>query len=442
MTLLPVEISDQPDSDSRLVVDSPLTISFGFVLPFVLVAVTICGVLVIPPRIIRLSQCGSLSTAFVNESLTQLSPWVKSLAVSLSLPNLKGPFVSFKSRIDLTGSKDGLNVLHLDTKLNRALTVVNGSSELQLFATEKVEFDTVTVTLSEIGCENCGDWILNWEVEGPLTSMISAGERLLLAGILIPSLVVNIVTVKREANFEGYLTGLFTRFTILYVDPVYMAQLFLPSPYRRMYHLIFRDLYFAALGFYALRIFAYFSPDDGKFLNFGFPGSIAIVILAGLLVQDFVFTGERVDSLAPLVRASPFDRLTISHCYAVSLLCATVICRAIQVRSQVANVGVLRYRYYTVSVTTFLFILTGLASLETFTDRLPDMLSLLTPAVVTAFALFLEHIHTEGEEFPYGEYPAKPGSLLLTGQEVELGADEDSGQIGSPSKTQDSEHGP
>jgi hypothetical protein len=76
-----------------------------------------------------------------------------------------------------------------------------------------------------------------------------------------------------------------------------------------------------------------------------------------------------------------------------------------------------------------LVILQVLISFETFTDRLEDVRGFLTAAVVTGFALFVEHLHSEGEWFPYGEYPPKGGVAILTEAEVELGADEDSDRI-------------
>jgi hypothetical protein len=61
--LKPVEISNQADRDSRLVVDSQSSsiVTFGFLLPFILVAVTICGTLILPPRIDSFSQSGTFA---------------------------------------------------------------------------------------------------------------------------------------------------------------------------------------------------------------------------------------------------------------------------------------------------------------------------------------------------------------------------------------------
>jgi hypothetical protein len=439
-TLEPVEISNRPDSDSRLVVDSQFHsfVTFGFLLPFALVAVSICGALVLPPRVVRLSQSGDFSAAPVTESLTQLSPWVGTLLISLQLPNATRPSVIFKSTLSLAATRQAANVLNFELPIKRFLAFANGSYELPLFATDSLNFDTIKVTLSEIKCPGCGRWILNWDLEAPLSSMVTAVARLLCATLLIPHLVGDLIRFTRETSFERKLTSIFVFFTLLEIDPFYVAQLFIPSPYCQICHLVLRDLYFGGLGFYAIRLFAYFTPNEGELLNSGFPGAIAIVILVGLLIQDFVFANPRICRLLPKERVPAFGRLTASHCYVVSLLCAIVVWRAVQVGRQVPDSSLLRYRYYTISCITFLLVLIGWIGLEAFTDKIENATVFLTNAVAAAFALFAEYIHSESGEFAYGEHPAEGEAGLTTEEEVQLGADEDLDQISAQAKTSES----
>jgi hypothetical protein len=310
---------------------------------------------------------------------------------------------------------------------------------LWLFGTDDVNYDTVNVTLSGVKCAGCSGWTLNWDLEGPLSSMIIGIARLLCATLLIPCLVRDIFQFTKDTSFERKLTSVFLIVTLLYIDPFFVLQLFFPSRYRQIYHLVFRDIYFAGLGFYVIRLFAYFTPDEGEVLNSGFPGVLAFIILIGLLVQDFTFAKPHIDQLLPQGPVPAFDRLTVSHCYVVSLLCVVVIWRAVQIGGLVPDASLMRYRYYTIACLVFLFVLIGLLGFEAFTDRFEDGRTFVTTAVVTAFALFVDNIHSEGEEFPYGEYPPKGGVVLMTEEEVELGADEDLEQISPPPKTAESE---
>jgi hypothetical protein len=316
---------------------------------------------------------------------------------------------------------------------------VYGSSELRLFGTDNINFDTLNVSLSGVKCQGCDKWTLNYDLEGPLSSMIIGIARLLCSTLLIPCLIRDIFQFAKGTVFERKLTCGFLIATLLYIDPFFVAQLFFPSPYRQISHLVFRDLYFAGLGFYILRLFAYFTPDEGNVLNSGFPGTVALIILIGLLVQDFTFAKPRLDQLLPQEPLPVFDRLTVSHCYVVSFLCVVVIWRAVQVGGLVPDPSLMRYRYYTISCVVFLFVLIGLIGFEAFTDKLENCRTFVTTAVIAAFALFVDFIHSEGEEFPYGEYPPKGGVVLMTEEEVELGADEDLEQIGPTLKPTESE---
>jgi hypothetical protein len=327
-----------------------------------------------------------------------------------------------------------MDTFNSELLIDRHLPVVNQSSELVLFATDSLSFDTVNVTLFWINSQGCGAWMLNWDITRPLSAMIGAITRILCSTLLIPYLVGDMRQFGQAGHFEKTMTAFFTIITILYVDPFYVFQLFWPSEHGQLCHLMFRDVYFAAVGFYTIRLFGYFTPDDGECLNSGFPASVAVVILAGLLVQDLAFRTPHIDLVLPDGRVSPFDRLTVSHCYGLALLCVIVVWRAIQVGPVVPDASLRRHRYYTIGSITFLLAMVTLVGLEVFTDRLEDIRGFVITAVVTAFALFVEYIHSEEEEFPYGEYDGQGLNPLITEEEIALGADEDSGQIEVTSK--------
>jgi hypothetical protein len=426
-----VEISNQAELESRLVVDtdSGPVVTFGFVLPFLLIAVTICGSFVLPPRCVRFSQSGALTSAPISESLTQISPWVGWVAVSLHFPNLTAASFQVAGVVNVSASRRGARVFALSAPLRRAARALDGGAGLLLFATDVLTFDTLSVTVAQLSCGPCQGWLLSWDLEAPLSSMVAAITRILFVTLLIPYLVVDVVQFTADTSFERRLSAIFTVFTVAYIDPFFIDQLFVPSLQRQISHLVLRDLYFAALAFYTIVLFAFFTPHERLALNLGFPAALALVVLVGLLVQDLAFAKPHVALLLPSAPLGQFDRLTVSHCFTVALLCVVLIVRAIQVGAAVTDLTLLRYRYYTIAVVTFLVAFLALICFEVFTDRLEDVRGFLTTAVVTGFALFVEFLHSEAEWFPYGEYPPKGGVAFLTEAEVELGADEDSDRI-------------
>jgi L-asparagine transporter-like permease len=136
------------------------------------------------------------------------------------------------------------------------------------------------------------------------------------------------------------------------------------------------------------------------------------------------FAKPRGEQLLPLTPPSAFDRFTVSHCFAVGLLWLITALRAIQVRSEVGELMVLRYRYYTITIVTFLMALCALMCFEALTD---GSQAFLMNALITGFALLMEHLHSEAELNPYEEYPQQ-GEQLLGDAEAELGAEQKSGE--------------
>jgi hypothetical protein len=265
---------------------------------------------------------------------------------------------------------------------------------------------------------------VHWDVGNPLFVVVTAAGRALLSFIFLGEVIVAIVHFTRDNSIEKNMTTIFTILSIGYLDPFYIAQLFSPSKFRQSFHLIARDLYFAGLAFYSISLFAYFTPHEGRLLNLGFPGCLSLTVLIFLILQDFYLTHPQTDQILPPFPPRPFDRLTISHFYAVTALAVILIVRAIEVRSSVTDTSLSRYRFYTITSLVFYFGMVGFVAAEAISDCLPAVRGFGIMACVTSFALFTEYLHSESDEHPYGAYAPNEPIIVMT-TESDLGIEED-----------------
>jgi hypothetical protein len=114
-----------------------------------------------------------------------------------------------------------------------------------------------------------------------------------------------------------------------------------------------------------------------------------------------------------------------------------LIARAIQVWPVVDDANKGRYRFYTLTLLAFCTGLIALMAAEMFTDSFDSFCRPVTLALVAAFALFVAHLHSEGDDRPYSPYPPTDAPRC-TESDGTLGAEED--QLSPPESRSPSSH--
>jgi hypothetical protein len=409
--LRPMATSDQPEDESQLRVDSKLELtSLPLLVPILLIAGGAVGAFLLPPRSCRLAHDGPFASRAA-ASLSQLSGW--SDFVSISLANS----TAVSGSLNVTALRHGLPVLEMASRVPPT-----GGGAVRLFFHDIVDFDTLDVAMRP---DRPATFSVLFEFGNPARQMALSLARVVFSAVFMPYLVAAVFRVTRpdsEISVEAILTNALSFFTICFVDPFCLVQLFQPTPAGRACHVILRDVYFGYIAFYCVALFAHFTPQESELLNRGFPLALMCITVAALLVQDFYFAEHTRAVLMPGEGLPQLDRMTLSHIYMFAALLIIVVARAVTVRADVWETKVQRFRVYCGTTIVFVGAMAGLVAFEEFTSEVAMM------GVVSAFAFLMEYFHTEVDEAVYDVFDVNDEPLQNV--DGELGADEDTDEIG------------
>jgi hypothetical protein len=235
-SLQSVSISSRADVDSRLLIEGQTgsLFSFGFLLPFILIAIAIAGSFIIPGAPVHFFKSGEFPSATINETLTHISPWMRRLTVSLQVMDLADPAPILRGNLTIAATSAHVPVFRLDSQIDRFLPANLTTHDMVLFVTDDLSFDTLNVTLSRFSCKAGRRWRLQWTTEGRASVVTVYITRFLFAALLIRHLVTSLLRTPRTAPLERWFTSAFTALTLLYLDPFYILQLRFPLPQRQL----------------------------------------------------------------------------------------------------------------------------------------------------------------------------------------------------------------
>jgi hypothetical protein len=409
--LRPMAISDQPENESQLRIDTKIGfVSLPLIVPLFLVAAGIIGTLLLPPYSCRLTQNGPFP-ARASASLSRLSGW--SAFVSVSLTNS----TAISGSLNVSALRQSLPVLEVSSHVPPT-----AGGDVRLFFHDIVDFDTLDVNLRP---DRPATFSLLFEFGNPAQRMAVSLARVVFSAVFVPYLIAAVFRVARrdsEVSLEPILTNALSLFTICFIDPFYVVQLFQPTPAGQTCHIVLRDVYFGYIAFYAVALFAHFTPQESELLNWGFPVALMGITVTALLVQDFYFREETRAVMMPREGLPAFDSLTLSHVYLFAALLMIVVARAATVRTDVWETKVQRFRLYCATTMVFLGAMVGLVAFEKFASEVAMM------GVVSAFAFLMEYFHTEVDEGVYDMFDVNDEPLQNV--DGELGADEDTHEVG------------
>jgi hypothetical protein len=413
--LRPMAISDQPEEESQLRVDSKIKLaSLPLLIPVLLVVAGVVGTVLLPPRTCSLAQGGPFP-ARAAASLSQLSGW--SDFVSISLANA----TAVSGCLNITALRQGLPVLGISSRVPPT-----EGGDVRLFFHNIVDFDTLNVSLRP---DRPASFSLLFEFGNPARLMAVSLARVVFSAVLVPCLAGAVLGIARcgtEASLEPLLTNVLSLFTICFVDPFYIVQLFHPTPAGRACHVVLRDVYFGYIAFYAVALFAHFTPQESELLNRGFPLALMSITVAALLVQEFYFGDATRAVLMPRAGPPAFDRLTPSHIFLFAAVVVIVVARAATVWAGLWEAKVQRFRLYCSAIVVFVGAMMCFVAFDKFADEVTMM------GVVSAFAFLMEYFHTEVDEGAYDVFDVNDEPLQNV--DGELGADEDTDEIGEAVK--------
>jgi hypothetical protein len=408
-----VDISNQPKDECQFVVDANVDpfFSCAFLFPVCLILATLVGSLGFPPKSSCSVQRSPAGDDVVVGMLSGISPLSYPLAASL---DFLGPSFAISGSLNVTCTLHNLPVL--DTCVGLEPTVVRANVGVLAFRPIAVTFDSCRLALSFRSSARLPTTEVRWSFANPLWSMGMSILRVLFFTPLLPYLLFFVVQATRSPDqvLERWLTTLMSVATVLFLDPLYVTQLFAPSAGRQMCHLAFRDIYFGYLAFYLIALFL---PDG---VNLAIP-VVAMVLLSSVLFAHDLFIADTRHGILP--RPAPPDAMSPGHFCVVCLLEVALVVRIFVVA--VPESRALRGRRYGIVAMTFVGLLILLVACEVFADRfLLNARELITMSVVTAFALVMEYFHSDADDAWYG------GTVRDGGPDSQLGVDEDSDRIG------------